>query len=108
VLNRARSSTSDHWLRPNINNSPGRLTVADERERTALARDQRDVARLEAFRIMLGGWIDVMLPLTDPLESPGRRWHPADLIDDLSAHHADVVAELARLKAAVVIEDSDT
>jgi len=82
--------------------------VADDRKRAALARDQRDVARLEAFKIMLGGWIDVMLPLIDPLESPGRRWHPADLVDDLTAHHADVTAEIARLKAAVVIEDSDT
>ena len=82
--------------------------MTDDREAAALTRDQRDAARLEAFRLMLGGWLDVMLPLADPLESPGRRWHPADLIDDLSAHHADVTAEIAQLKSAVVIEDSDT
>ena len=81
--------------------------MTDDREAAALARDQRDVARLEAFRLMLGGWLDVLLPLADPLESPGRRWHPADLIDDLAAHHADVIAELARLKSAAVIEDQD-
>jgi hypothetical protein len=83
------------------------LIVTDERKKAALARDQRDAARLEAFKIMLGGWLDVMLPLAEPLESPGRRWHPADLLDDLTAHHADVVAEIARLRAAVVIEDQD-
>jgi hypothetical protein len=82
--------------------------VTDDRERAALARDQRDAARLEAYRLMLGGWLDLMVPLAYPLESPGRRWHPGDLIDALKTNHADVVAEIARLKAAVVIEDQDS
>ena len=82
--------------------------MTDDRENTALARDARDAFRLGQLSALLANWLDQIAPLCEPLESPGRRWHPGELVDDLTAHRADIHAELARLKAAVIVEDQDS
>jgi len=82
--------------------------MATIRECDALARDARDAARLIMLDAMIAGWVDMSAPLAEPLEHPGRRWHPGDVLDDLVAHRDAIARELARLRGPVVIEDQET
>ena len=82
--------------------------ATEDAEQIALARDQRDAAKLTALDLLVSGWLDVLAPLTDDLEHPRRRWQPADLLADLQEARASILAEMARLKGPAVIEDSDT
>ena len=77
-------------------------TVALER---AIDRDIRDEERLDHLHALISGWLDQLIPDLAPLEHPGHRWHPGDLVDDLQGHLKSIRAEQQRLKGPLYVDE---
>jgi hypothetical protein len=79
-----------------------RSPFGNTKERLEIARDERDVVKIEITQSVVAAWLDQIANL-DPLEHPDSRWHPDDLRNALLATQCNLTAELERLRGPLLV-----